>query len=123
MESLVSFLVGVGIGFLLIRFLITGPLAKLSKKRKLIDDRGWNEALDAGLVRTAPLRKGTDNCMNCHECLAGHNDSVTGWPTLATKMIVCPQCGNKRCPKASDHQLPCTGSNEPGQPGSIYRGR
>lgn len=35
-------------------------------------------------------------------------------------MIVCPDCGNKRCPRASDHRLPCSGSNEPGQPGSIY---
>jgi len=37
-----------------------------------------------------------------------------------TKMILCPECGNKRCPKASDHRLSCTGSNEPGQPGSVY---
>ena len=36
------------------------------------------------------------------------------------RMIVCPTCGNKRCPKASDHDLACTGSNEPGQPGSVY---
>jgi hypothetical protein len=36
------------------------------------------------------------------------------------RMILCPTCGNKRCPKASDHDLACTGSNEPGQAGSIY---
>ena len=35
-------------------------------------------------------------------------------------MIVCSDCGNKRCPRASDHRLACSGSNEPGQPGSIY---
>ena len=29
-------------------------------------------------------------------------------------------CGNKRCPKASDHRLACTGSNLSGQAGSIY---
>ena len=29
-------------------------------------------------------------------------------------------CGNKRCPHASDHRFACTGSNEPGQAGSIY---
>jgi hypothetical protein len=28
--------------------------------------------------------------------------------------------GNKRCPKATDHELDCTGSNEPGQKGSAY---
>ena len=33
----------------------------------------------------------------------------------------CEICGNKRCPHHSNHELKCTGSNEPGQPGSIYR--
>lgn len=35
-------------------------------------------------------------------------------------MRLCPICGNKRCPKATDHSLECTGSNDSGQPGSIY---
>jgi hypothetical protein len=35
-------------------------------------------------------------------------------------MIVRTICGNKRCPKASDHDLPCSGSNKPGQTGSVY---
>jgi ribosomal protein L37AE/L43A len=35
-------------------------------------------------------------------------------------MIICPVCGNKRCPKASNHILECTHSNEPGQKGSMY---
>lgn len=42
-------------------------------------------------------------------------------PLSTTKMILCPVCGNKRCPHASDHYLPCTGSNEPGQAGSVYQ--
>lgn len=37
-----------------------------------------------------------------------------------TRMIVCPDCGNKRCPKATDHRNECTGSNKPGQAGSAY---
>lgn len=36
---------------------------------------------------------------------------------LRTYMIVCPQCGNKRCPKAEWHGYQCTDSNEPGQVG------
>ncbi len=36
------------------------------------------------------------------------------------RMVLCPDCGNKRCPKATDHRNACTGSNEPGQPGSSY---
>jgi Zn finger protein HypA/HybF involved in hydrogenase expression len=35
-------------------------------------------------------------------------------------MRLCPTCGNKRCPRATDHNLACTNSNEPGQEGSIY---
>lgn len=50
---------------------------------------------------------------NCHRCVA-----LTGRTYFG--MILCPDCGNKRCPKASNHMHYCTGSNEPDQPGSIY---
>jgi DNA-directed RNA polymerase subunit RPC12/RpoP len=50
----------------------------------------------------------------CHSCF-----KIAGGFML-DRMILCPECGNKRCPKASDHQLDCTGSNEPNQPGSVY---
>ncbi|WP_227650364.1 hypothetical protein [Klebsiella pneumoniae] len=36
------------------------------------------------------------------------------------RFVVCPDCGNKRCPRANDHRNACTGSNEPGQQGSAY---
>ena len=36
------------------------------------------------------------------------------------RFVVCPDCGNKRCPRANDHRDACTGSNEPGQEGSVY---
>jgi len=39
------------------------------------------------------------------------------------RMILCPTCGNKRCPHATDHELGCSGSNEPGQPGSRWEGQ
>ncbi|EOZ4642527.1 hypothetical protein ACQRKP_000590 [Enterobacter hormaechei] len=43
-------------------------------------------------------------------------------PVTVTDMrfVVCPECGNKRCPHANDHRHACTGSNEPGQEGSAY---
>lgn len=47
----------------------------------------------------------------CHKCAP---------QGISYQMIMCPDCGNKRCPKASDHNLACTNSNEPGQPGSVY---
>ncbi|EOD5873273.1 MULTISPECIES: hypothetical protein [Enterobacter cloacae complex] len=36
------------------------------------------------------------------------------------RFVVCPDCGNKRCPHANDHRNACSGSNEPGQEGSAY---
>jgi hypothetical protein len=54
-----------------------------------------------------------DGNYDCHRCYKENN-------ALVNKMILCPECGNKRCPRASDHRLDCTGSNEPGQPGSVY---
>ena len=36
------------------------------------------------------------------------------------RFVVCPDCGNKRCPKAHNHTNACTGSNEPGQIGSSW---
>ncbi|MCU2521151.1 hypothetical protein N8S40_01200 [Enterobacter hormaechei subsp. steigerwaltii] len=43
-------------------------------------------------------------------------------PVTVTDMrfVVCPDCGNKRCPHANDHRNACTGSNEPGQEGGAH---
>lgn len=58
----------------------------------------------------------------CHKC----EDAALATLSFAKQLlertfIVCATCGNKRCPKASDHEFACTNSNEPGQPGSIYQ--
>lgn len=55
-------------------------------------------------------------CNVCFEASATQGDRV-----FMRRMILCPDCGNKRCPKATDHKLACTHSNEPGQPGSRYQ--
>jgi hypothetical protein len=39
------------------------------------------------------------------------------------EMILCPACGNKRCPRATNHNHACTNSNDPGQAGSEYEFR
>lgn len=49
----------------------------------------------------------------CYRCLNERDE-------IRIRMGGGCDCGNKRCPKASDHRLACTNSNEPGQPGSIY---
>lgn len=63
-----------------------------------------------------------EDCDNCHKCLKDKIMMVGGAevPVTSSVMILCPECGNKRCPKASNHSLPCTQSNECGQSGSIY---
>ncbi len=57
-------------------------------------------------------------CGKCHVCLDRAQDAHE---RLFRGMILCPTCGNKRCPKATEHRLECTGSNEPGQKGSVFR--
>ena len=51
------------------------------------------------------------DCRRCFEEAGG---------VMNVRMFLCPECGNKRCPKATDHRLDCTNSNEPGQEGSAY---
>lgn len=41
--------------------------------------------------------------------------------TQTSRFMTCVECGNKRCPKATNHEHDCTQSNEPGQPGSVYQ--
>jgi hypothetical protein len=57
----------------------------------------------------------------CRKCLRARDArDASGLPIEATRMILCRECGNKRCPHASDHNFACTRSNEPGQAGSVY---
>ena len=65
-------------------------------------------------------------CSMCAEeaqerAIEANGGEITGAILMMTSVfIICPDCGNKRCPKATDHRLECTGSNEPGQKGSRY---
>lgn len=56
----------------------------------------------------------------CCACIRERGDTIHGLPRELCEFIVCQTCGNKRCPHATNHRHACTGSNEPGQPGSIY---
>lgn len=61
----------------------------------------------------------------CHQCCKDRDERSPGssWlPYASGRMIVCAICGNKRCPRATDHRNECTNSNEPGQIGSIFGG-
>jgi hypothetical protein len=56
----------------------------------------------------------------CYNCNQDRIDESGHFPYTMTRMILCPDCGNKRCPHSTDHNLACTNSNDPGQPGSRY---
>jgi hypothetical protein len=56
----------------------------------------------------------------CYECAKGQTCEHTGFPLVLVIFIPCPECDNKRCPKATNHRHECTASNAPGQEGSRY---
>ena len=73
------------------------------------DQTGGASASNAGLG--AWLEPG---CW-CHTCRP-----VSMTPLENMRMVLCPDCGNKRCPKAMHHDHYCTSSNATGQLGSAY---
>jgi len=66
---------------------------------------------DDGYLKGNP-KDGSKGC-DCWRCMREKGRTVTFY-------ILCDICGNKRCPRASDHRLECTHSNEAGQEGSVY---
>lgn len=54
-----------------------------------------------------------------HEHAAGTR-LASDYALNSFRFVVCDFCGNKRCPRASDHNNACTNSNEPGQSRSVY---
>ena len=62
----------------------------------------------------------TKQCCSTHAAESAKSMSFDDAFRLMNTMYVCTTCGNKRCPKATDCSLECTGSNEVGQDGSMY---
>lgn len=94
---------------------LSGNTEHVSQPYKLRDAvtaiRNSGIAIDAGNIQEErdALNEPTCWCRTCR-------------PITVTDMrfVVCPECGNKRCPHANYHRNACTGSNEPGQEGSAY---
>ena len=87
---------------------------------------GWNACRDAMLQGAEPDFREISNS-STNNCRENAEMSTKCWcltcrPVTISDMrfVVCPECGNKRCPHANDHRNACTGSNEPGQEGSAY---
>jgi hypothetical protein len=74
-----------------------------------IDDKGYELSTHE---RQAEFAKKRCWCHTCRPIDYRDPDSVY--------MRLCPNCGNKRCPRATNHEYACTNSNEPNQPGSKY---
>ena len=72
--------------------------------------KAWDDIDKEQRKTFASLDAGLCGCLHC----------IIGREEIAFHMVVCSICGNKRCPHATNHELICTNSNEPGQPGSMY---
>ena len=81
--------------------------SEMVTERQRVKDLENRVKEQAELIRL--LQKKPCHCYTCADPI-----------TRLTTMILCPNCGNKRCPKATDHNNACTNSNEPDQEGSRY---
>jgi hypothetical protein len=69
----------------------------------------------AAEVETLPRKN--CRCNACHN--ARYADSAFERLTIFRGLVVCQNCGNKRCPKVGDHRFQCSGSNDVGQVGIL----
>ncbi len=78
-------------------------------KLKFLKPTAIQELSRAG-AEAKPVRSffGTGAEYDCVQCCKDADD-------IQSRMILCRECGNKRCPKAQNHRMQCTRSNEPGQ--------
>ncbi|MCT8903981.1 hypothetical protein U4Q01_06480 [Klebsiella pneumoniae] len=88
--------------------------------------KGWN-ACRAAMLAAAPQSPGSEPATVPGKWIPVSEQNPDCWcltcrPVVLNDMrfVVCPDCGNKRCPRANDHRNACTGSNEPGQEGGAY---
>jgi hypothetical protein len=92
-------------------------------------DDAWARAVADGLIawvteRYTPKRTSEAGC-GCWVCIQKQAEKIEDYTQrlgFLSRMIVCPECGNKRCPRATWHENACTGSNDPQQHGSRYGG-
>lgn len=78
------------------------------------------ETYDNNWDRIFGKKKNDKPACYCYNCNKDHKETSSNFSVAMTQMFVCSTCGFKRCPHATDHNLACTNSNEPGQVGSKY---
>jgi hypothetical protein len=92
-------------------------------------DDVWASTVAKGLIawindHYLPVTETVEGC-GCWSCVNDRADKIVDpVQRLAylSRFIVCPDCGNKRCPKATHHANACSGSNISGQTGSRFGG-
>jgi len=100
--------------------LASGEPIQATIVRSHITPDGPMHTFDATWLEMAN-RERVDGQCTCHRCENARmqHETVTE-KIMCRPFIVCETCGNKRCPKATDCDLDCSCSNDPGQTGSIY---
>lgn len=88
-------------------YIVCAELVRIAESAQLVDR---SPEMQRNPVDESPNLQ-SQQCW-CRTCLPETLSEV--------RMILCPNCSNKRCPHANDHRNTCTGSNEPGQPRSAY---
>lgn len=105
------------------------PTKEILDEFDSIIDYGAEDSVDAWhrLLAAAPQSPGSDSATMPGKWIPVSEQKPDCWcltcrPVVLNDMrfVVCPDCGNKRCPRANDHRNACTGSNEPGQEGGAY---
>ena len=84
-------------------------IAAMLEGSKLMSDKGYQEST---LEKQAEFARKRCWCHTCKPIDPSDPDTIY--------MRLCPTCGNKRCPRATNHNNECTNSNEPNQAGSAY---
>lgn len=61
----------------------------------------WTVSVVVWFLISSASTGGQPEC-GCWKCLGAKHKIVSHY-------VVCPTCGSKHCPRASDHELACTG--------------
>jgi hypothetical protein len=86
---------------------IWGKKEATFEKTKAVDE---NEASETNPLRPTDGRRAEpDECV-CHKCI-NENKLIdkSGFLLSVGNMILCPECGSKRCVHAEDHNNKCPG--------------
>lgn len=58
-----------------------------------------------------PPEQAEPRCTDCRKCVGETAMAAAAagdwWRSIPVGMVVCPGCGDKRCPRASHHENPC----------------